>query len=382
MDTDELGSGIVEISRRARFADTSLDEWAIRLTHLVEAQPEVTGNVVISDVRPVGTAAGGSNGTYLFNASFDGAGGPVSMALVLRFLPVKGLFHRYDVREQFELQRALDSTDVRVAKQLWLDAEGVHLTRPGYVMEQVVGTSPPMTWMTSGIIAEASVDDRREMSREYVRALARVHAVDWRKLGLVWLENRAAGTRPIEREVNWYWDALNWAATEDYIGQLTPVRDWLIANEPSDVEVVLCHGDANFGNYLYQGSAITAVIDWEMAFLGAPECDMAFLKIGDSILQSQAQWPTGVLDHDERCAEYERISGRTLRHMDYFELFTTYRMAVINVLAMQHFPAEVLDAFMPILERGPMICLDRARALGVPMSAQAQDSAQRSNDGI
>lgn len=365
MNADEIGSGIVEISRKARFADTSLDEWAVRLSKLVSAQPGVTGSVEIASVRPVGTAAGGSNGTFLFDCAYDTEAGPIAKSLVLRFLPTKGLFHRYDVREQFELQRTLRRLGLPIPEQLWLDEDGVYLVRPGYVMEQVGGVTAPMTWMTSGLILDASPTDRRALSLEYVHALARVHAVDWKAAGLQWLENRAEGSHPIEREVNWYWDALQWAKASTYSAMLGPVRDWLIANEPRDVETVLCHGDANLGNYLFEGTKLTAVLDWEMAFLGTPECDLAFLKIGDAVLQSGVNWLEGVLTYAEMRTEYERVSGRPLRHIDYFELFTAYRVAVINVLAMQHFPPELIAAYLPVLERGPELCVERAKALNI-----------------
>ena len=368
MDTDELGSGIVAIQRKARFADTSFEEWAARLSRLIDAQPEVESGVQVSGVREVGTAAGGSNGTLLFNAQYNQSGQRVQRSLVLRFLPVEGLFHKYDVAGQFALQRALEPSDVPVPKQVWLDEKGEFLTRPGYVMEQVRGTSTPMTWMTSGILAAAPPAERRQMTRAYVQMLARIHAVDWRAAGLQWLEQRAQGRRPIEREVNWYWDSLSWTGAIDYVERLRPVRTWLIANEPADVDTVLCHGDANLGNYLFDGLEITAVVDWEMAFLGAPECDVSFLEVGDTILQSETPWPEGALSYDEMREEYERASGRKLLHRDYFALFTAYRTAVINVLAMKHFPAEVLASFMPVLERGPRLCIERARALHVDLT--------------
>lgn len=369
MNADEIGSGIVEISRKARFADTSLDEWATRLNRLASAQAEVVGTVEITNVRPVGTAAGGSNGTLLFDCTYEAGAGPVVRSLVLRFLPAKGLLHRYDVDEQFKLQSVLGHCGVPVPEQLWLDDAGQYLVRPGYVMEQVGGVTAPMTWMTSGLIFDASPADRRAISLEYVHALARVHAVDWQAAGLDWLENRAAGSAPVEREVNWCWDALLWANAAGYIRQLAPVREWLIANEPSDVDIVLCHGDANFGNYLFEGTALSAVIDWEMAFLGTPECDLSFLKLGDAILQSEVPWPEGVLTYAEMRTEYERFTGRTLRHMDFFELFTAYRLAVINVLAMQHFPPEVLASYLPILERGPKLCVERAKATNITFNS-------------
>lgn len=367
MDADKVGSGIVEISRKARFADTTPKEWAGRLKSLIEAQPEVQGSVTISDVRPVAEAAGGSNGTLLFRASYKTASQSLDRAFVLRFLPVSGLFHHYDVREQFELQRALAATPVPVAEQVWLDDQGKYLVRPGYVMAQIEGASTPMTWMTSGILYDASPDQRRKMSSGYVEALAKIHNVDWKAKGLAWLEKRAKGTRPIEREANWYWDALIWSKDDGYISKLGPVRDWIIANEPVDMEVVLCHGDANFGNYLYKDYKVTAVLDWEMSFLGTRECDVAFLKVGDSILLDGVPWPEGVLTYAEMRAAYEKQTGYKLRNMEFFELFAAFRLAVINVLAMKHFPAEVLELYGPVLRRGPEICLERARVLGAPV---------------
>lgn len=367
MDVTQASDQIVQISRKARFADTTTDEWAERLTRLMAAQPDVR-NPIVSNVRPVGTAAGGSNGTLLFSATYDAHEGRVEKSLVLRFLPAQGLFHRYEVREQFLLQRALERSEVPVAAQLWLDEEGAYLTRPGYVMEQREGQSSAMAWMTDGIIAEASPVERREMSLNYVRSLAAIHAVDWRGAGLQWLENRAAGSKPTEREVNWYWDALIWSGDEEYKDRFGVVRDWLIANEPTDVDTVLCHGDANFGNYLYKGTQVSAVLDWEMAFLGAPEADITFLKVGDSILLSEVEFPKGVLSYDEMRAEYERISGRTLKHIDYFELFSIFRLGIINVLAMKHFPAEMLQALMPVFKRGPDLCFEKAASMGVAFS--------------
>ena len=146
-----------------------------------------------------------------------------------------------------------------------------------------------------------------------------------------------------------------------------PIRNWLIANEPDDLEIVLCHGDANYGNYLFKGSTVTAVLDWEMSFLGTRECDVAFMYIGDQILLDGVPVPEGCLSYEERKAEYEQMTGHKLQHLAYFELFVAYRLGIINVLAMNHFPPEVLETFGPVMRRGPAICRARAEALGVEL---------------
>lgn len=364
LSADTIGSEIVRHQRGARFAETTPEQWSGQLQSFIDSQPGISGTA-ISNVREVGTAAGGSNGTLLFEASWTENGEPRSADLVLRFMPTRGLFHSYDVRAQFALQHALEPTEVPVPPQLWLDISGEALGRPGYVMGRVAGASAPMTWMTSGIIADAAPADRTEMQREYIAALAKVHALDWRSLGLAWLEDRAAGSRPIEREVNWYWDALEYTGNIAYLEAMRPIRDWLVANEPAGIEPVICHGDANLGNYLYVGNKVSAVVDWEMAFLGTPECDLSFIHIGDQIIQYDVPPLEGTLSYAERIAEYERVSGRKLENMPYFELFSAYRLAVINILTFKHFPEPVLLQLLPIIERGPRIAADLAAGLGI-----------------
>lgn len=364
MDAKVLGGDIVRIQRQARFADISNEEWGARLSRLISAQDNVD-QVVVSNVRQVGTAAGGSNGTLLFEACYRSHGRMLRRDLVLRFLPVEGLFHTYDVSLQFNLQTVLRAGGAPVPEQLWLDEEGLHLQRPGYVMAQMPGVSAPMTWLASGVIADAAPADRRSMMLSYVDALANLHAMDWQALGLGWMEARASGATPMGREINWYWDALTWSRSNEHLALLAPVRSWLIANVPPGHETVICHGDANLGNYLFENGRVKGVLDWEMSFLGPPECDVVYLYISNEILQSETPLPEGVLTYDEMKAAYEQASGRTLRDLPYFELFTMYRMAVLNVLAMKHFPPEVLETFLSVLERGPRLCIERAMRLGV-----------------
>jgi len=364
MDVNEIGNAIVQGSRQARFADVTLDEWKNRIEQLIASDPAVTGTPMARDVRPVGTAAGGSNGTYLFSAKYKTADGPVDRDLVLRFLPTDGLFRTYDVKGQFDLQKALERTDVPVPDMLWLDVNGDYLKRSGYIMSQCEGSGAPMTWMTSGLFAEASPGSCKKMGTNYIDALVKLHDVDWRAAGLQWLEERGEGTRPHEREINWYWDSLVWRDDKPAMETLGPVRDWLIANEPADVEIVLCHGDAYIHNYLFKDDEVSAVLDWEMAFLGARECDVLYPQAGDQHLLADVPYPEGMPNHEEMKSIYEARSGRTMKHCDYFSLFAFYRLAVINQLAKYHFSGESLKQLEPVFDRGISLCLDKAGEIG------------------
>ena len=77
---------------------------------------------------------------------------------------------------------------------------------------------------------------------------------------------------------------------------------FLEANVPAfDGPAVLCQGDTGPGNFIYDGDRVVGVIDWELAHLGDPMDDIAWL----SWRATQHGFP----DFPERLREYEALSG-------------------------------------------------------------------------
>ncbi len=367
-DIDKLSAEIVHRSREARFAGISPEVWTQRIESLISAH-EQARNVAVTGLKPVDEAAGGSNGTLVFEGKWTSSTGEQETAdLVLRFLPTRGLFHAYDVRAQFLIQKALGETPVPAAPQRWLDEQGEHLGVPGYVMDRVAGRSTPMTWMTSGLYVDATPTARRHMQRAFINILAQIHKVDWQALGMDFLLARAEGNSPIAKEVQRYWDSLEWSGDSEYKAALSPIKDWLTENVPMREELVLCHGDTNLGNYLFDGTDINAVLDWEMAFIGHPECDLAMFVVGNESLQSGVQRPEGTFSDAEFVSEYERASGTRIRDWPYYELFATYRSAVITLLARKHFHGDFLERFNQLACRSVEATLERGAALGITQS--------------
>jgi aminoglycoside phosphotransferase (APT) family kinase protein len=68
-----------------------------------------------------------------------------------------------------------------------------------------------------------------------------------------------------------------------------------------DGEPVLVQGDTGPGNFLYVGERVTAIVDWELAHVGDPMDDIAWL----SWRATQQGWP----DFPARLREYEAASG-------------------------------------------------------------------------
>ncbi len=68
-----------------------------------------------------------------------------------------------------------------------------------------------------------------------------------------------------------------------------------------DGEAVLVQGDTGPGNFMYDGERVTAIVDWELAHIGDPMDDIAWL----SWRATQQGWP----DFPARLREYEDASG-------------------------------------------------------------------------
>lgn len=354
-DPQELGRRIIEISRKFRLGDTSPAEWTRRLERLLEAQPDLAPPFKVQDVRPLQGGAGSSSGTLFFQASI---GGGTLREYVLRFQPAEKLFHVYDLDGQVRIQRALMGTDVPVPTQCWEDIKGHYLDVPGYVMERAAGEAAPAAWFSEGLIAEADPARRQALVFSFVHALARVHDVDWRGRGLSFLLERGQGVGLLAREISWYWDALDFAGETAAMARLAPIRAWLIDHQPPIDAPVLCHGDANFTNMLFHGDDVSAVIDWEMGFIGAPEADLAYAA--SSMAALGTEMPEGVPTAQEMFAEYERVSGRTLNDMPYYTLFFHFRLSAILNLGMRAFPPEYRQPFQAYIDRSEAQLFERA----------------------
>ncbi len=87
---------------------------------------------------------------------------------------------------------------------------------------------------------------------------------------------------------------------------------------------VMVHGDTGPGNFLYAGERVTAIIDWELAHLGDPMEDLAWL----SLRAAQEGWP----DFPASLRQYAAASGRPveLDRIRYHRVFAGLRIVIIR----------------------------------------------------
>jgi aminoglycoside phosphotransferase (APT) family kinase protein len=243
----------------------------------------VTGMAVTS-ARPI--PAGGRRGWFV-----DVAGDGAAHELFLqsgRGLAAPSSFRGFDV--EAEVYRALRPLGVPVPR-VW----GVDAGRELLLVDRIPGT----VWFRPPPTEEEQVS----VARDFVRHLATWHragaeALDLPSLGPVktWREHQLDQLARAEAMV----------AEAERHGRVDPLvthtMAWLRANVPdAEGPVVLVQGDTGPGNFLYRDGRVTGIVDWELAHLGDPMDDIAWLS-WRATQHSFTHFP-------DRIREYEELSG-------------------------------------------------------------------------
>jgi len=82
------------------------------------------------------------------------------------------------------------------------------------------------------------------------------------------------------------------------------------------------HGDYRFGNLIWQGAKVSAVLDWERATLGDPMQDLGFLCM-PMARRRRPELFGMALTFDELLGRYHESTGFAvdLRRLQYYEIF-------------------------------------------------------------
>ena len=189
-----------------------------------------------------------------------------------------------------EVYRALGPLGIPVPK-VW----GVEASLDVLLVDRIPGS----VWFQ----APADPAEQISVAQDFVRHLATWHAAGAAQLDLPsfgpvksWHEHQLDQLSGIEATMG----------LGGHRGPLDPLvaesLRWLRSNIPdTDGPVVLVQGDTGPGNFLYQDGAVTGIIDWELAHLGDPMDDIAWL--------SWRATQHGFTHFPDRMREYEEHSG-------------------------------------------------------------------------
>jgi aminoglycoside phosphotransferase (APT) family kinase protein len=304
----------------------------------------------ISDLSGPSTT-GYSSDTLMFDAEWTKGGRPCRERLVARFKP-RGMtvFPTYDIGMQYRIMKILGGTDVPVPRMRWLEEDESPLGDPFYVMDRLDGRvfadNPP--YHGGGWVAECTPAERATLWWSGLEAMTHVHRLDWRALGLEFLDKPALGKTPLLQQLREYDEFFSWGMDRSRHPLIERAQRWLHANQPGDETVGVCWGDSRPGNQMFSGTQCVAVLDWEMVRLGDPVQDLAWWIVLDRCFSEGlgVERLPGFPDRQATIARWEALVGRTARHVTYYELLGLYKFSIIMSRVIQQlkyyemFPAD------------------------------------------
>lgn len=324
---------------------TDLNEMKADLTRWVQSRMPQARNISISDLEKPGM--GLSSETYLFNIRWEESGKGQSKGVVLRAAPrSEKVFPEYEIGHQFRIMQILADTNVPVATMLWLEEDPSVIGAPFFVMEKLEGDVPQdyPSYHGSGMYYEATPEQRAKMWWGSLEAMVNIHKLDWRKMGFDFLGVPRDNADAVNRQLA-YWDSYlnNWL--KDSPGESHPTMEaaleWLKENRYEPARLALCWGDARIGNTLYSrpDRDVLAVMDWEMAFIGDPEADLAWFITLDKQHSKGYGLPKleGTPSDEEVIERYERLTGWKVQNLFYNEVLATLRYGMTVIAVMKKF---------------------------------------------
>lgn len=294
------------------------------------------GAVDVGEPRGPG-ATGFSNETLLVDLRWSSGGSAREATYVVRVAPSGyALFPDASFSLQYDVLRVLgERTPVPVPAVRWFEPDPAYLGAPFFVMDEVRGRVPPDNppYHVDGWLTSVTAEHRERVWWGGVDTIAEVHALDWRALGLDALEHPEIGVAPgAGQQLAYYERFLASVEEHEPVPMARRALEWLRRHQPQDEELVLSWGDARIGNIMYgDAGERLAVLDWEMACVGAPAQDLAWALFLDRHHSEGCGVPRleGFPDARATVARYEERAGREVRDLGYYEVLAAFRFCVI-----------------------------------------------------
>lgn len=233
---------------------------------------------------------------------------------------------------EYRVLEALKETDVPHSRVLAVCDDPDPFGACFYLMEFVDG------WSCMNLDGwPAPFDDdleaRKGLAWELVDAIAKLGRVDWKARGL---EGFGKPDGFHERQVDrWYAHLKGFQFRE--IPGLDEAGTWLREHKPSAYTPGIIHGDYQFANVMFRHGAparMAAIVDWEMATVGDPLLDLAWVVMGWPDPDEDRSGTTyvdyrGMPSRAELLERYAATSGLPVDEMDYYVILARFKMAVV-----------------------------------------------------
>ncbi len=328
-------------------AQAGFPDMQSKITAWLQAKMPHASRLSISNMQKPGM--GLSSETYLFDMHWEDVGQRKSKGVVLRSAPAQfKVFPDYELAHQFHIMEILGRTNVPVANMLWLEEDPTVIGAPFFLMDKLEGEVPQdyPSYHGSGMFFDATPEQRAKMWWGALEAMVKIHKLDWKDFGFSFLGEPRGGTDPVDRQLA-YWDRYyDWMCDhpQESHPTLQAAVAWLHENRYEPERVALCWGDARIGNALYgkPDLGVVAVMDWEMAYLGDPESDLAWFILLDWQHSAGAGLPRcqGTPEYEETIQRYQELTGWKVRNLFYNEVLAAVRFGMILVAVLKKFKRQ------------------------------------------
>jgi len=279
--------------------------------------------------------------------------------------PGKLLPSAHAVDREYRIIAALYPTGFPVAKPYVLCEDETVIGTMFYVMDCVEGR---IYW--GPMLPDQTPKQRAEIYAAMNETLARLHSLDYEKLGLA---DFGKPGNYIGRQIA-RWTKQYLASVTEKIDEMDRLMDWLPKHLPPEERSSIVHGDYRLDNMILHPTEpkVIAVLDWELCTIGDPMADFTYHLMqwvmpqggttgGTSTLMGADLKALGIPEMDEYVAMYCRNAGRAnVPNMDYYAAYNFFRLAGIlqgivgrvrDGTAANQNAAQNADAVRPLAQR-------------------------------
>ncbi|MGL4240983.1 MAG: phosphotransferase family protein [Beijerinckiaceae bacterium] len=271
----------------------------------------------------VGKASRLSGGAIQENWMIEATVGGRPRAFVIRKDAASTIAASHSRKDEFALIRAARAAGVTVPEPVAFCDNASVLGGPFAVMAKVEGQGFGPKIVKDGTIG----GDREKLAFAIGRQMALIHAIEPPRDDLSFLGAPPADS--LAHEIALMRDAL------DKLGLVRPALEWGLAwlsrQELAPGAVTLVHRDFRTGNYMVDGSGLTAVLDWEFAGWGDPMLDLGWFCAECWRFSRKDLEAGGIGSREALYAGYESAAPRKVddRAVRLWEIMAHIRWAVV-----------------------------------------------------
>ena len=268
-----------------------------------------------------------------------------------------------DMLREARIIGALAGTGVPVPRVLAVAQEGELFDVPFYIMEYL----PGVVITTDLPPAFSGADAARAMGFAMVDAMAALHGVDWAARGLEdFGRPEGFNARHLRRIAG-----VLTGPQGPIPPEFAAVHAWLAANVPPESGATIIHNDLRLGNLMWSSEApvVLAALDWELATLGDPLMDLAYL-VSSVPLAGLPQTPTqqlataaltpGFPTSEALIARYVERTGTDPSHLAWHLAMVNWKLAVLYRFSR----LRGVDAYFADPQQVPLFLGEAARHIG------------------